>query len=137
MTCEKNGVIRQTLLLHDIFQVSPKIVENCAELVAQKVPEPSVMFYMLYDMNCHQVAHSGQNPPLTGRHNAVIFQSVPLHCVIDLSYFMTFLSSDFLKDFEKPFLVERKWRQVRFRFVTVVYVRAIELGNSELPSRKH
>ncbi len=64
MTCEKNGGIRQTISLHYIFPVSPKTVENCAKPVAQKLPQPSMEFYMLYDMNCHQGAHSGQHPPL-------------------------------------------------------------------------
>ncbi len=43
------------------------MVENCAKPVAQKLPQPSVVFYILYDMNCHQGAHSGQHPPLNGR----------------------------------------------------------------------
>ena len=38
---EKKGGIRQTLSLHNIFQVSPKMVENCAKPVAQKLPQPS------------------------------------------------------------------------------------------------
>ncbi len=40
------------------------MVENCAKSVAQKLPQPFVVFYMLYDVNCHQGAHSGQHPPL-------------------------------------------------------------------------
>ncbi len=66
VTYEKNCGIRQTISLHDIFQISRKMVENCAKPVAQKLPQPSVVFYMLYAMNCHQGAHSGQLPPLKG-----------------------------------------------------------------------
>ncbi len=40
------------------------MVENLAKPVAKKQPQPSVVFNMLYDMNCHQGAHSGQHPPL-------------------------------------------------------------------------
>ncbi len=62
VTCEKNGGIRQTLSLHEISQVSPKMLENCAKPVSQKLPQPSMVFYMLYDVNSHQGAHSGQHP---------------------------------------------------------------------------
>ena len=81
MTCERNGWMKQTLSVHDIFQVSPKMVENCVKPLAQKLPQPSEVFYMLYDMNCHQGAHSGQHPPLNQTVKKMDF------------FFITFLST--------------------------------------------
>ena len=40
------------------------MVEICAKPVTPKLPQPSVVFYMLYDMNCYQGAHSSQHTPL-------------------------------------------------------------------------
>ncbi len=77
MTCEKNGGTIETLSLCDIFQVSVEMVENCVKPVAQRLPQPSVVYYLLYDMNCHQGAHSGQHPPLMMRVNPQKME----HCV--------------------------------------------------------
>ncbi len=60
--CVKKWQEKTTLLLHRIFQVSLKMMENCPKPVAQKLLKPSVVLYMLYDVNCHQGAHSGQHP---------------------------------------------------------------------------
>ncbi len=42
-------------------------------IIAQKLQQPSVVFYMLYHGNCHQGAHPGQHPPLSRKQLMCIF----------------------------------------------------------------